>query len=81
MWNKNNSGPANAHTLNRILRQQGFPVKVVSGKTYYYWLDHNNNIIEGSESVLVYRVSHLSLAHWLELAREATKAYYNPSDF
>jgi hypothetical protein len=76
--NKYTACPPNANTLNRILRQRGFPVKIVSGKTYYYWLDRNDNIIEGSETVLVYRVSHLSLATWLEMAEEATKAYYNP---
>ncbi len=65
--------PKNAHSVNKELRRLGIRVRVVSGGSYYYWLDLNGDTIEGTDSVLVYRASHLSMDKWVQEAREAEK--------
>jgi hypothetical protein len=69
--------PKNSLSVNKELRRLGIPVKLVSGGSYYYWLDLNGDIIEGTDSVLVYRASHLRMDRWVEEAQEAAKVLEN----
>ena len=65
--------PKTIHSVNKKLRELNIPVRAVSGGSYYYWLDTEGNIIEGTESVLVYRANHLTLDRWVEEAIKAEK--------
>jgi hypothetical protein len=62
--------PKNAHSVNKEFRALGFPVRIVSGGTYYYWLDLEDNVIQDAETVLVFRANHLEISKWIELAKE-----------
>jgi hypothetical protein len=69
--------PKNAHSVNKELRRLGLPVRIVSGGSYYYWLDLEDNVIQDVDSVLVYRASHLELSKWVELALEVVNRSEN----
>ncbi len=69
--------PKTSSSVNKELRRLGIPVRVVAGQGYYYWLDLNGDIIEGTDSVLVYRASELRMDRWIEEAQEAAKVLEN----
>ena len=69
--------PKTSSSVNKELRRLGIPVRVVAGQGYYYWLDLNGDIIEGTDSVLVYRASQLRMDRWIEEAQEAAKVLEN----
>lgn len=69
--------PKTSMSVNKELRRLGIPVRVVAGQGYYYWLDLQGDIIEGTDSVLVYRASHLGMNRWIEEAQAAAKVLEN----